>query len=425
MSVSAGIDGPFPNEVASASSERATRLFTHASLFSALILQKFGIVSGSSYMAFCLPVYLVSLALMIFFGFCRIRLSCMILFGLMILTSLISTLVALSADSFSIQLSITSYLLFLILYCLFMFEPTYKFRCDIARKIFLKYALFISVVGILQYVLQFGHFQFRSFSVLFPFLKPILLEDFFNSNAIVQYGSDVTRANGVFLKEPSTFSQLIVIAATVEFMSTRRLHNLAVYGVAYLITLSGTGFISLTAALLIYAILSPKLAISLPVIGIAFLCAYFLVGLVVPDIVQTMEGRIYEFASPGSSAYARYIAQFPSWSRFSDDWRFFVGYGPGSYFQLSAALTNSAATNPALKFALEYGVPTVMLIFTYVIRATWLPNAGFVSILVLCVYQLGGGTELSADFIILASIVTIWGRDYPTRPADRRAQPAV
>ena len=299
MSVSAGIDGPFPNEVASASSERATRLFTHASLFSALILQKFGIVSGSSYMAFCLPVYLVSLALMIFFGFCRIRLSCMILFGLMILTSLISTLVALSADSFSIQLSITSYLLFLILYCLFMFEPTYKFRCDIARKIFLKYALFISVVGILQYVLQFGHFQFRSFSVLFPFLKPILLEDFFNSNAIVQYGSDVTRANGVFLKEPSTFSQLIVIAATVEFMSTRRLHNLAVYGVAYLITLSGTGFISLTAALLIYAILSPKLAISLPVIGIAFLCAYFLVGLVVPDIVQTMEGRIYAVRQPG------------------------------------------------------------------------------------------------------------------------------
>ncbi len=134
-------------------------------------------------------------------------------------------------------------------YGFFVFEPAAEFDTSIAVDIFLKYALVLAVMGIFQYGAQFAGLQISSISKLIPQLKPFLLEDFFNSNAILEYGSNIVRSNAIVLGEPSTFSQLIVVAASIEVVVKKRLKFLPVYAAAYLTSFSGTGLFALVQLL--------------------------------------------------------------------------------------------------------------------------------------------------------------------------------
>ena len=63
------------------------------------------------------------------------------------------------------------------------------------------------------------------------------------------YGSHEYRANGVFLLEPSFFSQVLAVGIVAELCTFGRLSRLALFGLALIVSYSGTGLIVLAVCL--------------------------------------------------------------------------------------------------------------------------------------------------------------------------------
>src|ERR1700730_5198746 len=151
------------------------------------------------------------------------------------------------------ELSVSSLAMFTVVHLPFVFsaKPTAstvdRVRDGTAASIhstFLNLALVLAWCGIAQFFLQ----SVIDVRFLFPienFFPSSLVVQHFNSQGIVEYGSQTYRANGVFFPEPSFFSQLMGIAIVLELCLKGRWHRLAVYGVALLSAAAGTGLLIL------------------------------------------------------------------------------------------------------------------------------------------------------------------------------------
>ena len=84
----------------------------------------------------------------------------------------------------------------------------------------------------------------------------------------IEYGSEYYKSNGVFMLEPSHFSQILALGVIAELASRRRTTRLAILSLALLTTYSGTGP-------LLLAIMSPLLA---PLVGFRNIAAGALCG---------------------------------------------------------------------------------------------------------------------------------------------------
>jgi hypothetical protein len=272
-------------------------------------------------------------------------------------------------DSFSP----TSLLLLVAVHLPYIFTVPGSDDKDRIVKFFLGIVTVFAWCGIAQYGLQF----FVSPRFLFPienFTPDSFIVQQFNHQAAMGYGSHEYRANGVFLLEPSFFSQVLAVAIIAELCTFGRMSRLAVYGLALVVSYSGTGFIVLAVCLPLCLVAQRRWG--LLVLG--------LLGLAVVIALQwnfhanRLLSRIGEFDSDQSSGYQRFIGGFHLFDKFlwPDLWRALFGYGAGSFVSYSSRVHYFGAGEMALfKIVFEFGLVGAVAYFGFLFTCLYYSSA--------------------------------------------------
>ena len=237
-------------------------------------------------------------------------------------------------------------------------------RDDVLRY-FLRVALVIGVLGIAQYAGQFAIGATYAFPI--ENLVPAVLKVAqFNSTGLLQYGSEVMRANGVFMIEPSVFSQLMAVGIIVEFVTSKRLLYMAVMALAILVSYSGTGLMLLAVGLVCECLVRQRWDVLLGIFGLGALVAAVGVAADVP-MINNILGRAGEFGTAGSSASMRFVGGFQLFEQFlwPDTLRALFGYGAGSLVEFGAKSSMPFAETMLFKPIFEYGIVGAIAYFGF------------------------------------------------------------
>jgi hypothetical protein len=168
-------------------------------------------------------------------------------------------------------------------------------------------------------------------------------------------GSAILKSNGLFLGEPSNFSQITAIGILIEVLEFRRPRYLLVMALGFLVAYSGTGIMTLLLFLPLAGLRHGKAGLS------AVLVAIFALGLFATGIIEVsaFSNRVGEFQDPKSSGFGRFVAPFLLTARQFDTGSLFsllVGNGPGSAKNLNSTISYIAATPTWCKLFIEYGM---------------------------------------------------------------------
>jgi hypothetical protein len=255
-------------------------------------------------------------------------------------------------------------------------------------NLFLGIATVLAVLGIAQYGLQF----FVSPRFLFPienFTPDTFIVQHFNHQAAMEYGSHEYRANGVFLVEPSVFSQLMAVAIVAELCTRGRMTRLALFGLALLASYSGTGIMVLVICLPLCLIAQRRwgmlLAGSVAVLAVLMLHEY------VHPI--RLLSRVAEFDSTHSSGYSRFVGGFYLFDQFlwHDPWRALFGYGAGAFTNYASRAHYGADEMALFKIVLEFGLVGAVAYFGFLFSCLFYsPAPRFLILAVGITYLLNG-----------------------------------
>jgi hypothetical protein len=244
---------------------------------------------------------------------------------------------------------------------------------DRILKFFLGTVTVFAWCGIAQYSLQF----FVNPRFLFPienFTPDSFIVQQFNHQAAMGYGSHEYRANGVFLLEPSFFSQVLAIAIVAELCTLGRLSRIAVYGLALIVSYSGTGLIVLAVCLPLCLVAQRRWG--LLALGLLILAA--VIPLQLYFHANRLLARIGEFDSDQSSAYMRFVGGFRMFDKFlwQDLGRALFGYGAGSFVSYSSRIHYFAAAEMALfKMVFEFGLVGAVAYFGFLFGCLYYSSA--------------------------------------------------
>lgn len=211
----------------------------------------------------------------------------------------------------------------------------------------------IAVAGLVQFALQFVGVKFFAFQGIVP--DNFLIEEQYAVTIPFEFG--LNRANGMFLVEPSVFSQFMAIGVVVEALYFRRLSFFALFFAALLSSVSGTGWMVVGSYILVLAVSSGVrglLGAALMTAGCAV--AFIALGVVSPDTADLMTNRMSEFTLPGTSGHERFIT--PVWVLQSlidaAPYSIVTGIGPGASEQIIVPYFYHL--NTPVKVLMEYGV---------------------------------------------------------------------
>jgi hypothetical protein len=217
-----------------------------------------------------------------------------------------------------------------------------------AVALFLKIAVFLALVGIAQFYLQFlikGDWLFD-----FSDYLPSAIRGPSGYHTVISIGS-LHKSNGFVFREPSGFSLVMAFALILEFGRGRRIFHVAAFSLALLLTYSGTGLLALFLSAAFPMGRRAALALSL---GALVGATAVLFGDVL-NLSFTI-ARLAEFGTEGSSAYVRYVAPMrlivDAFHR--DPTRLFLGHGPGAISRMSLGYEFHDPTWAKLVF--EYGI---------------------------------------------------------------------
>ena len=388
-------------------STRNSRLFTHGTLVACLILQRFGAMPGGSALFISLPLFAGLLGWALLTGIATLRPRGIALYFAFAGWTLISTLVALTAPDARFGTSLTSLIAILLTYGFTIVGPGARFDRTTVFRLFLAYTRFIAAAGIVQWVIQFAGIRIFSFMLTVPALKPVLVEPQFNFNPILHYGSTILRSNGFFLLEPSMFSQTLVIAMVIDYFILGRVKYLPLYLLAYLLSFSGTGALTLALAIPFYACLSARNFGRVAGFVIAGIGALVLGAFAFPDQVGSLLDRMNELSYSGSSGYARFIGPFLPIADLSHEARFLIGWGPGAterYIYYVEGTGNSIA-----KLIIDYGMIGIVAFLVMFTSTLWRRETAILSVLALTTFLVGGGYLLFTPMLVLLFLLCIWG----------------
>ena len=282
----------------------------------------------------------VSLSLLAVYGFLAHELFCnrllvcsqrLLAYGLCMLAAGASVLVNRSFSAPGTDVSLASLALLVTLYLPLIFRIRWPMH---RRQLVLDYVATIgfvcALVGIAQFYLQFVIHDAWLFDIS-PYL-PARLYRPSGYNTIIDVG-DHYKANGFFFREPAGFSFMMALGLVTEWLQRRRWPRLACLALGLVLSYSGTGLLVLATALLVPFGGRTFLRI-IAVAGVGALL-YWLLGDLL-NLSFTL-GRVHEFESTGSSAYARYVAplRFVGENLESSPWTLLVGHGPGSISRAS------------------------------------------------------------------------------------------
>ncbi|CAL1240850.1 hypothetical protein [Candidatus Methylocalor cossyra] len=333
-------------------------LLLYAPLFSATLLAKVSVPPFSQLglgIAFLFIFLAVGLGMLL--GRMRFEGRRTALFLLLI--GFFGSLLAVRGEPFSFS----SLALLIALHAAYMFQiPRAGDNTGRALATFLDLAGFLAWCGIAQFFLQFV----VPAEWVFPienFLPAAFRVELFNSQGPLSYGSSIYRANGVFLLEPSFFSQLLAVAIVTELCTRNRLSRFPLYGLALLVSYSGTGLMVLALCLPLMVILWQRWDLLL----VGALALLLLMAFGEALNLDLFAKRANEFGATGSSAFARFVGGFYLFDQFlwHDTWRTLFGFGPGTYKFYAAQALYPASEMPLFKMVLEFGLVGSALYFGF------------------------------------------------------------
>jgi hypothetical protein len=220
-------------------------------------------------------------------------------------------------------------------------------------EVFQRIALLMACLGIGQFVIQFVMDPTLAYPIE-NFIPSSFLISGYNMQPPIAYGLDVHRANGVFMLEPSFFSQLLAVGIVAEVCTRKRLWVVGLLSAGLLLSYSGTGLVILAVSLPIAIVMGRMWSLLiLGIIGMALLSASE--GILFLD---TFFSRFGEFSSQGSSGFARFVGGFFMFDQFlwGDPLRTAIGYGPGAFKFYAAKTMYPVAEMALFKVVLELGL---------------------------------------------------------------------
>ncbi|HEX2660595.1 MAG TPA: hypothetical protein VHU40_20080 [Polyangia bacterium] len=289
----------------------------------------------------------------------------------------------------------SSLLLLVTIYAPFVFslreEATRGMDIEWAVTVFLRLALFLAVVGIAQFYLQFVIKAVWLFD--FSDDLPAILRGPSGYHTVIPMG-ELHKSNGFFFREPSGFSLVMAFALMLEFGRGRRASRIAPFTLALLLTYSGTGLLAVIVGASFPFGRRAALALGLgALVGT--------VAVLFGDVLNLSFtiARLREFGTEGSSAYVRYVAPLrlivDTFHR--EPMRLILGHGPGAISRLTLGYEFHDPTWAKLVF--EYGLLgffAFLSLFLMVLRA----GKVFVRFraILLVAWLTMGGHLLSPDF---------------------------
>lgn len=213
-------------------------------------------------------------------------------------------------------------------------------------------AAVVAGCGLVQFAVQFVAGQAWMFPLDRLLPAALFVPDF---NLVIEMGNGITKSTGLWLLEPSIFSQLMAIAILIELRWFGRPSMLALFGAGIFLAFSGTGLLLLAALLPVVLIargIMHWLVLSvLALIGVAWLLADTFP-------VSFFLGRLGEFGNTQSSGSMRFLGPFwASSDLFALRPDFLIsGVGPGGAFDAVADLDYGAHDASWFKLLVEYGL---------------------------------------------------------------------
>lgn len=404
-------DPPFPPP----RMDPASRAFVHAAFLGAIVLQRFCVYVAGSPLFVAQVLFAAAVLAMLATRRATVRPGVALLLAGFTAVALVSALIAVNDPDPRVATSIGSLLVILALYVVLVVRPLSTFDAGQTFSIFVKYMRVCSVLGILQYALQFAGVRAFSFLVMAPILRPVLVEPLFNYQPIIGYGSTIMRSNGFFLVEPSVFSQFLVLATVVDIFVRREWRYVPLYVVAHLLSYSGTGLLALAITLPLLALVDLRSSGRV----LAFAAGLLVVGgaaaVVLPDQFAALTGRADELNYAGSSGYARYIAPLGILGEVWGETRTLIGYGPGALERASFYVPGSGSA--LVKLFIDYGLLGLVTFATFLLAAIWRRDIAIICLYGVVNFQFGGGFLLFAPFIVILATLCIWSAPSPHPPA--------
>lgn len=283
-----------------------------------------------------------------------------------------------------------------------------KTRGDVLRTL-LNVALIIALCGLFQFAMQSFAYGALPTGWLYP-IENLLPASWrvtgFNMQIPLSYGSTVYRANGIFMQEPSFYSQFLAIAVLAELVSFNRMWRVLLLMIAIVVAQSGTGLI--------------LLGVCLPLLVIAYRRGDLLVGgLIVLGIlalsgpllhVDNLIGRIGEFSSTKSSAYERFVGGFHVFdvALAEAPMRAMFGFGAGTYREVVQSLGHPAAEMALFKMVMEFGVIGALSYFGFIFYCFFSARGPFVLRLCLALSLFLNGAYNTFVHSLALSLL-VWG----------------
>lgn len=392
------------NATLQSSSSWVSRIVVLAPLVSVTLLSKFAVPPfGADGIDLSLPIIALVVALGMMGG--RIRFDSLRLAAYAFLIGLLGLMQILQPG----PLSTTSMLLFAVLHFPYVLNVLpIAGEAEQGKRIlgfFLTLSICIAWLGIAQYFLQFV----VPARWLFPienFVPTSFSVQGFNKQAILSYGSHVYRANGLFMLEPSFFSQLLAVAVVAELCTFHRIWRLAVYALALVVSYSGTG-------LMVLAICVPVFIITHRRWDVLLLMALAL-ALVVPFAdslhLDRLLNRVGEFDSTRTSGFARFVGGFYMFRQFlwNDPLSTLFGLGAGAFNIYISRAHYPAAEMALFKLVLEFGIVGTCLYFGFLFVCLMnAPVPRLITLAIAITYLLNGIYTPFAHGLALTLLV--WG----------------
>ena len=226
--------------------------------------------------------------------------------------------------------TLTAYAQFVLLSSLFtLSRPSNSEQYKSTLQVFQILAMILSCLGVGQFVAQFvlDGTKLNMFYGIFPdFLLPAT---HWNTIHTTEAGSSLLKANGIFLQEPGTFSQVMALGLLIEVLEFRRPRYLMVMALGFLLAYSGTGLMMLALFLPLASLHHRRVALAV------FLVTIFGLGLFATGILDAhlFLDRTGEFTTTGTSGFSRFTSPFLLTAKFFDDGSLqaiLFGNGPGS-----------------------------------------------------------------------------------------------
>lgn len=340
--------------------------FTWGTLFCCLVLQRFAIPASGLKISLATPLVLCLAAWGVASGTLVIERRRMALYCGLCAVALFSVATKIQLPlAIAPRMSLTSLTYWLAITAF----AVLRFRHSVSEAAFFRIVSLalavIAVAGLVQFVVQFAGLSSFAFTGIVP--DDLLIEEQYAVAIPIDRG--LFRSNGFFLVEPSVFSQFMAVGVIVEALYFRRTAFLALFFVALLSSVSGTGWMVLGSYIAVLAISAGRRGL-LGAILLAAGCAlaFTALSVVLPEVADMMSGRIYEFTLPGTSGHERFVTPFLALQDLLDaaPWASVTGVGPGGSEQL--IIPYIYHLNTPIKVLMEYGVFGLMF---YIALLTW------------------------------------------------------